>query len=382
MTFSIATEICLEGISASARKTLDERIQKIGRPLSDATDLYAMPASELDLVSDAGTKWEILRLCEPDQPNLGPVPCYIYLDLNAPNAVTGQDEEHGVSVSAAGVVALEKVRTWLAQSGLSRDDVDQLEASDVSLRGATITYLIGCGTKEDVDEVMRTIWVTACALYPNQRRLRNSSEGVITIPGHGFTVVFTPEAVVADGTTDSAVVDRVSYRVRIEVRLRGNFLSRMRLSRLNDWRDGDGTGLYKEVFGLTVGRVLRLDDKLRRRAPPGKVYKCLSETEAALLRWVVKDGRDPAEFKGIVESRHPSAVKLDLRRRILAVAQVDIEIPWRLHAKLHCAELAEWLVYPGDHHPSAERVSQCFCRENWPRLLEQLRNRYEAALRA
>jgi hypothetical protein len=384
MTCSIQTFLNLEWISPLARKTLNAKIVSVGSPKGKLNDLYAMPTSELNLISDVGTEWEVIYDRDYNQPEIGPVPCYIYMDLNAPNATTGQDVEHGVGVFAAGTVALELIRTWLAKNGMPRVELAALSTSDVELFGTTVTYLFECSNRDDVDKLMRAIWVTACALYPRSNRLRNSSDGIITIPGQGFTVVVAPKVDVtragcSEGLLASAVADRMPCHVRIDVRLRPRFLSSIGLSQLSDWEDADGRGLYRWVFDTTVRRVLRLDSGLSRRAPSARVYKRLTETEAALLRRVVKQGRDPAQFQSIAESKNPSRLKLKLGLRILAVAQVDIEIPWKLHSTLCCAELADRLTYPGDHHPTAERVSQCFCRENWPRLLEQLRNRYEAA---
>ena len=68
--------------------------------------------------------------------------------LNLPNALTGQNGEHGTSIFAAGVAGLYLLKYWMACDGVPGFALDMLTTHHVSLHGATVTYLITCETEE------------------------------------------------------------------------------------------------------------------------------------------------------------------------------------------------------------------------------------------
>jgi hypothetical protein len=100
-----------------------------------------------------------------------------------------------------------------------------------------------------------------------------------------------------------------------------------------------------------------------------------------LLRGYIA-GRDPRKFKSVVESNSPGNRFYELRKVILAKANIDIDITWKNHVQLRCFELDDQLRYPDDHNPTDGRAAWCFCKENWPTLKQALHEKYEQALDA
>ena len=46
----------------------------------------------------------------------------------------------------------------------------------------------------------------------------------------------------------------------------------------------------------------------------------------------------------------------ELRRKILDVANIDIDIPWVDHVRLRCFDLYDKLYYPDDYQPSVDHA--------------------------
>ena len=76
-------------------------------------------------------------------------------------------------------------------------------------------------------------------------------------------------------------------------------------------------------------------------------------------------------FAGPADAR--SKIKSKWKKTIRDKLRIDITIPWEQHQKLHHADMDRLVRYPGDYHPDAVTVAECFCQENWPKLRKRLR---------
>lgn len=386
MTDSIKTSLKLTKIAALVRKDIPAQLCTVTNPWGEMTARYTKPSHQQSAMTKTKTKWVVRCATDHDNPELGDLPTRIEADLNIPNSTTGHNLEHGTSVYAAGVAALEQQRIWLAQSGLPQVALDLLSTDDITLRGVTITYLIRCATHEKAELLVDAIKITGKVLNAHWESTA-STNVTVKLPARTFTMsayikTSLEHCKFPDGAPVADLMEQTSCIVRIEAKLGFRFLQKRNLLALNSWRDAYEQGLYKTLFDETVVKSLRLGKGgLRHKEPREEVYARLTPTEAALLRGYIA-GRDPRKFKSVAESKNPGNRYSELRLAILAVAKVDIGIAWVDHVKLRCFELAPQLQYPGDYHPTDAHASWCFCKANWPKLLADLRMKYESALAA
>jgi hypothetical protein len=390
MTDSIQTTLRLDRIPALDRKFIPANLCTVTDLLGEIKDRYIKPSLQRSPLAGTKTKWIARCRYEDHAPELGEVPYQIDADLNIPNALTGQNLEHGTSVYAAGVAALEMQRIWMAKAGLGRAVLDLLTAECVDLRGVTITYLFRFDDEAEADHFVRTIARTGKILN-DKCDVRDSTNFTVTLPYNTFTIKIYNKTFLGHCKfpADSPKSDLISdgrCLVRIEVLLKAEFLDRKLKGKsrtaLTSWRDAYAEGLYELIYEMTVVKELGLGLKpLRHRAPRAEVYSQLSETEAAFLSWVI-DGNPGREFKSVVESTTPIKRFSELRRSVLKAARIDADIPWELHTQLGCFELAPRFNYPGDYCPSDDHSLWSFCKANWPALLQLLRTEYEKAIAA
>jgi hypothetical protein len=384
MTDSIKTTIRLTKIAALVRKDIDANICIVSDPWGVMKERYNKPSHQPSAMTSTKTKWIVRCAVDPEHPEQGEVPMFIDADLNIPNATVGHNLEHGTSVFAAGVAALEQQRIWMAQSGLPRAALDLLTTADVRLRGVTITYLIRCVDRADAEKLVNSIRRTGKVLNKHCE-VKESINVSVYLPYRTFTILAyiktsLTKCKFAEGAPVDDLVTETSCLVRIEVMVGERFLTKLNLIELDSWRDAYENGVYETIFNLTVRKVLRLG-KLRHKAPREEVFRRLTSTQARLLRGFL-DGRNPRLFKSVVESDSPAKRFSVLRLEILEIAKIDVGIPWAEHVKLRCFELDDLLRYPGDYQPSEVHALWCFCKANWKKLRQDLRARYESALTA
>lgn len=390
MTDSIQTTLRLDRIPANVRKDIPAQLCTVCDLWGEIQDRYVKPNYQMSPLVQTKTKW--LPLCGIDRfhPEVGEIPYRIDAYLNIPNALTGQNLEHGTSVFAAGVAALELQRIWMAKVGLGRDVLDLLTTDCVDLRGVTITYLFKFSSQAEADHFVRVFGRTGKILN-SKCEIYDSTNLTVTLPYRTFTIKIYNKTLLdhckfPDGAPESDLISDGHCLVRIEVLLKHDFLKKKLkgLSRtsLNSWRDAYAEGLYELIYERTVVKELGLGLKpLRHRAPRSEIYSQLSETESDFLRWVV-DGNPGREFRSVVESVTPTKRFSELRSSVLRVARIDADIPWEKHVQLRCFELAPRFAYPGDYVPSESHSGWCFCIANWPALRQRLRAEYERAIAA
>ena len=384
MTDSIKTTLSLRKIPALLRKDVDAKICIVTNPWGEQTERYTKPSHQQSATTRTKTKWVVRCARDHRNPELGDIPTHIDADLNIPNATVGHNLEHGTSVWAAGVAALEQQRIWMAKGGVGRAALDLLTTEDVSLRGVTITYCLPCGTQAEAQAMVDAINVTGKVLNPRWK-FANSRNLTVNLPERTFTIAAYVKTELKhckfpDGAPVDDLTDRALYIVRVEVKVGLRFLQKLGLVALESWRDAYEKGVYETIFNATVRERLRLG-QLRHKAPREEVFQRLTPEIGRLLRGYL-EGRNPRKFQSVVDSTCPAKRFSALRLEILKVAKIDIDIPWVEHVKLRCFELDAQLGYPGDYSPSEAHAPWCFCKANWSKLYRQLRGKYESALAA
>lgn len=388
MTDSIKTSLSLAKLAELVRMDIPANICTVSTPWGENTGRYTKPSRQKSPLADTHTKW-VVR-CELGTGNLADysVPSQIDADLNIPNAITGQNVEHGTSVFAAGIAALELQRRWLADCGLPREQLDLITTSDVKLNGTTITYLMPFNTKDAAIHLVKAIEATGRVLNKRCTSWESTNE-TIMLPGRDFTMIAYIKTDLShckfkNGAPVRSIIEQGSYIVRIEAKLGLPFLRKLGRVELESWRNAYLDGVYETIFNETVRKSLSLaGTRLRHKAPREEVFGLLTETEATVLRgYLAEPPLDPRQAKTVTESSSPNQRFYEIRKPILRLAKIDIDIPWKEHVKLRCFELADKLIYPGDYNPADDRACWCFCKANWANLLEQLRQSYEIALAA
>ena len=381
MTDSIKISLDLHKLSPIVRKDIPAQLCTVCTPWGEITGRYTKPKTYRSAMTEAKMKW-VVR-CGREDGSRGPddLPIQIDADLNIPSAVVGQNIEHGTSVFAAGVAALELIRIWLAQQGLPREQLDLLGVEDVTLNGVTITYLIPCKSDQEAQQLLEAIVATGKIINPNAE-IWDSTNKTVKLPARDYMVkayiksLFDRCAFKA-GAPVAELKDKAAIIGRIESILPRRFLEDEDLLRLDQWRMAHEDGLYEKLFNRTVRKALLLHEtKLRHKEPREEVFARLTETEAKLLRWYLA-GNSVEEFPSVANSRSSQKRRSALRRDLLKATDIDIDIPWKDHVRLRCFELYDELVYRGDYNPSSEHEPWCFCRANWPNLLADLRRVYE-----
>ncbi|WP_432380528.1 hypothetical protein [Duganella sp. P38] len=386
MTDTIKTSISLSKLAALVRMDVPAQMRNCTNPWGEFKGQYVAPSTQKSAMTNTKTKW-VIR-CEPGTGQLEGynVPAFIEAELNIPNAVTGQNVEHGTSVFASGVSSLELQRIWLANCGLPREQLDLLTVDDVRLNGVTITYLMHFSTRSQAEELVEAIGITGRILN-DDCNVHLSSNDTVYIPERDYKVTayiksdFSHCAWI-DGTTKTQMTEAAAYIVRIESVLSLPFLRARNLIPLVRWQDAYSTGLYERIFNDTVRASLRLTGGiLRHKAPREEVMAKLTPTEAKVLRgYLATPPLEPRKSKSVQDSVNPSKRFHELRKSILQQTRIDINIPWKKHSKLRCFELADSLVYPGDYSPSEDRAALSFCEANWPKIREDMQLAYERAL--
>ena len=381
MTDSIKISLDLHKLMPFVRKNSPAQLCTVCTPWGEITGRYTKPKTYRSALTEAKMKW-VVRCGREDGSN-GPddLPIQIDADLNIPSAVVGQNIEHGTSVFAAGVAALELLRQWMAQEGLPREQLDLLSVEDVTLNGVTVTYLIPCKSDQEAQQLLEAIAVTGKIINSNAE-VWDSTNKTVKLPARNYTVkayiktVFDTCAFAKDAPV-AGLKSVAGSIIRIEVLFRRDFLKEHGLLDLVRWQTAYEEGLYAKLFDQTVRKALLLHKtKLRHKEPREEVFARLSATEAELLRHYLA-GKAVEEFPSVASSTSPSKRRWALRRDLLKATDIDIDIPWKDHVRLRCFELYDTLVYHDDYNPSSEHAPWCFCRANWPNLLAELRRKYE-----
>ena len=307
-------------------------------------------------------------------------------DLNGPNALKGQNGEHGTSVFAAGVAGLYLLKHRMACDGVPGFALDMLTTHHVSLHGATVTYLITYETEEETR--VRVLQMKAALRMLGYEPTGNDSTNeTFTLKRNGYTLKVYHKTdfghcVFADEEVAEIIKARARCIIRIEVEMQGHYLRQRGWDALESWRHAYAEGRYETIFRELVRSLFHLETVrkgvirpgviLRHKAPRKEAMESLTDTE----RTIVLDylaGTPVDELPAIRTAKAPDTAKNKWKTSILKKLRIDISISWTDHQALKHAELNRLVRYPGDYHPDAVTVECCFCKENWPKLLECLK---------
>ncbi|MGF6182726.1 hypothetical protein ABIB42_003762 [Massilia sp. UYP32] len=380
MTDSIRISLDLTKMSTQARMVVDGTVTQDFNPKGRVKRTYDKASTQKSPMSDAKTYWRV----RTEQIGNQVVPYKVEANLNIPNAVAGQNVLHGTSVFASAVSALYFLKIWMAESGVPGNELDKLTLTDVRLLGVTLSYPQHCVDRADASELVRAIGDLGRILYGDKCVVLSSSNETVYLERRDYMLTIYNKTNLAhcafkESTPVSSLQAVSPTIVRTEVKLESRYLQENGLTSVERWRNAYAERRYEQLFNELVRRTLRLDDRLRYKAPRPEVFSRLSALEAHILRGYLR-GLDPRAAKTVLTSSRPAARFHELRKSLMHKSQVDIDIPWSLHRKLRSAELGERLSYSGDFDSAPKDVDWVFSQSSWDGLRGTMYELYEQAL--
>ncbi len=376
MTDSIKPCVDLRPMPEEARRevevhharTQDKRDSYVG-------ERYPKPINVTSPLS--GTGMELKTYWEDAKPRF--VQSHIVASLNLPNALTGHNCEHGTSIFAAGEAGLELLKHRMVCDGVPGAAVDMLTTHHVSLHGATITYLVRCA-KEEQAHVNVLKMKAALRILGYKPTGSDSTNETFYVHRNGYVIAVYHKTdfshcIFPNEELAETLKARARCIIRIEVYMQGHYLRERGWDALESWREAYAEGRYEAIFNELVRGLFKLDVMLRHKAPRKEALKNLTATECAIVQdYLAGTPVDalPAIKEGATADAR-SKIKSKWKKIIRDKLRIDITIPWEKHQKLHHADMDRLVRYPGDYHPDAVTVAECFCEKNWPKLRKRLK---------
>lgn len=303
----------------------------------------------------------------------------IVASLNLPNALTGHNCEHGTSIFAAGVAGLELFKHRMVCDGVPGDAVDMLTTHHVSLHGATITYLLCCADEKQARANVLKM-KAALRILGYIPTANDSTNETFDMQRNGYLITVYHKTnfshcIFSNEELAETLKARARCIIRIEVYMQGHYLRERGWEALESWRDAYAEGRYEAIFNELVRGLFKLDVVLRHKAPRKEALKNLTATEreivSAYLAGTPVDALPAIKEGATADAR--SKIKSKWKKTIRDKLRIDITIPWEQHQKLHHADMDRLVRYPGDYHPDAGTVAECFCKENWAKLRKRIK---------
>ena len=313
---------------------------------------FAKPQKHHSPMSRTKTKWLVrTEPLEVDGCRID-VATAIEADLNLPNALTGQNLEHGTSVYAAGQAALWLLKIWLAKAGIDRMYLRQLDLADVRLLSVTLTYLIRCLTEADAEALVHDLRTTTHILSSRAQSYQSSNETVKLPTGFGAMSAYHKTLFkfckMLEGAPEAHHAEANRLLVRLESKLNAAFLSKTGLDTLAAWRHAYPTGLYEALYEQTIVKPLQLD--LRHNRPRTEALARLTLMQREFFEFYLAGG-DLYRFPAVLASAFPAQTLSKLRIAVRDILDIDVDIPWKKHQELRCFKLRHQMGYPGDYLP-------------------------------
>lgn len=295
------------------------------------------------------------------------LPAAITMNLDVPSDLGCNPFECGTSVFASGHAALALAQAQLAEAGIAHAEIGQLRTAHVSVVQAVIPFIFQFAKIGEAK-------LFAKALDQRARLLGLE----ISHDKASNSVVYRERVADASATEGLAIRVRpwpMQKLTRIDAGLSSSYLESQCLTPLERWRNAYLENRYERIFNERVRRLFRLEGNGAFMPPGEDVYDQLPPLATELLKACV-DGKDPLTFPrlgaGVRDSVKKRTLKM-LSEQILAVSGINISFQWK-NAFLPPTPLTSKLVYPGDFYPGNKDISSYFCKQNWPVLLERLRN--------
>lgn len=381
MTDSLKVSLDLRKLPVAQRHRVPLLMGTDADQHGDILARFAKPQKQDSPMSRTKTKWLVrTEPLEVDGCRID-VATTIEADLNLPNALTGQNLEHGTSVYAAGHATLWLLKIWLAAAGIDRMYLRQLDLSDVRLLSATLTYLVKCLSEADAEALVHDLRTTTHILSSRAQSYQSSNETVMLPTGFGAMSAYHKTLLkfckMLDGAPEAHHLEANRLLVRLESKLNSAFLSKTGLDTLAGWRDAYATGLYEALYEQTIVKPLQLD--LRHNRPRPEALARLTRMQRGFVEFYLEGG-NPYRFSAVLASAFPAQTLSKLRIAIRDILDIDVDIPWKKHQELRCFKLRHRLGYPGDYFPPADRATWCFCQESWGQMLKKLEECFEDAI--
>ncbi|MRW87536.1 hypothetical protein GJ698_26035 [Pseudoduganella sp. FT26W] len=332
------------------------------------------------------------------------VPTALIGDFNIPNATVGQNAELGHSCYAANLVALDLFKTFLAKHGVPRDALNLLSVEDMQANSATITYLVPVPAGRDAQSILGEIAHRFEQFFPvikpkndSKAKTKKPQYGGSTVGSKGSRTAYlrqrgfniraysSPIDTIEGDPNDPVHQSRIAFVrnvVRIELTLTVERLRKHQLQPATAWATAHPDDVYENLFNEYVReKGLRLHERLRTDKPKETDLAKLSDVNRHIVEGYLA-GKDLAGCELLKRSSKLAVQKAKsaAARAIFKLLRIDINIPWAEHRKLGNTWMEKVIVYPGDHHPPAERVSTSFCQANLPALQAQLQIELERQL--
>jgi hypothetical protein len=322
------------------------------------------------------------------------LPVSLTASVNLPAVLVDQNLEHGLSVIAGCHAALELCKHFLATHGVPLIELKKLTLEAVDIQSVTLTYILNSG-KPDTCVGVRKICEALFALHPQKKIGKGVyAEGTNCVSdSDGFWTaycnkrefalrLYTPHAAKLKAHPDHAEFGAQS--IRVELVLHGALLEAKGWNLPTAWIDAHANGLYQRIYTEYIWNgYFRMDENLRHALPDARDRSKLKGLAAKVLEGYLsgKDPRTASEFKALAADSLRSEQKAfsAIKREILQKMRIDVAIPWQRHQQIRAHQLKEMLIWENDWNPPAERISHCFCRENWSSLLEKLKAAVESA---
>lgn len=315
------------------------------------------------------------------------LPSAVSVSLNVPVERFENQLKYGASVFASGRTGLEAARIVLARAGISKAELDLLNASHISLQRVTIPYIFVFAKQAQADSFMNA--------FRDQSLLRGINYR--TVPGfriyeyqgfHGKNV--------NDANRHEEVLLLVTPRpeakcIRIELQLETSYLMSRGWSTLESWRTAYAENRYECIFNEVVRGSLLLDAWVPYSVPSAERMVDMSLLAEGLLRHYLKGGT-PASFDRFsCAGSNSKQMKMVRSQRwsILQTTGINIGIPWSELSVAIPKTFITTLRYPGDYLPPEAPTSHgflkatelqdtlCFCKANWQQFLAELRAAYK-----
>lgn len=387
MSDSAEVEIDLRDIPSEDLRKIDHQIiRRIEALTGDLVSSYPPSITVANKVN--GSRTEIKIIWEDVDGAI--TPRRLRIKLNAPNFVAGHNCLHETAIPAVADAALAFGRAVLASS-IGVEATNLLTLDHVTLRNATVTYLIPCGGRQEAFKAALDVGHVVDVLHGTPNELGSSRVTLYKSSNPSFAVEFSRHRLIgyvkvnlrycrfAEGSPASEIAAEGAKYLRLEVTLSRQLLANppsclaikgQSLTNVQAWNFGHANGLYERLYRWGVLEQLGLllppskvstrnrRRHLRARKPEADELADLSHTTRRIVE-------DYLAGKPVQPSTH---VRNLVRREV----RIDLDVPWETHRTLHCDRLAALLRYPGRYRVPEHLAPWCFCEASWEQKKREL----------
>lgn len=324
-----------------------------------------------------------------NDPSTGRLAAY-WVSMNVPTCSIGNNVVLTNGVPRACELAVLYLKIWARTNGCTVAGLDALNFENMRLSAVTPTFLHDLGSRDAALEANREVRLLmechnkekAAGKMQHRRAfgVGTTVESTTYLRGRSMDLV----GYVKDRNIDTPqefeteeirtrIYDAGENKLRLEVLLKGAWLTENQLDRPEDWRLYGGDGPYPKIYGL-LSKALRLDEDLRTDEPTDQEWALLSAPDQEVVRFHMAGG-DVAGHPNVTGTRTKVAQQKylsDLKARVLQRLRIDFGIPWARQKAAQRSRLRELLHYPGLYVPPVDLQDAVFSQHSVPRLVHAL----------